>query len=250
MSPGMRWRDREWRWWAAAVAAAAALTALWPALDLHLAASFRADGRFPANDWPAVQAIYVAVPWVGRALGLLALLLVLLRGWPAPPWRRRWLLLGLATWLGVGVVVNGVLKEGWGRARPVAVLSGEAVFTPALRPTAQCRSNCSFVSGHAATGFVWGAMGLFSGPARRRRWLITGWALGVGLGLLRMAQGAHFFSDVLYSGLAIWACNLLIRAVWLRWRAWRLVRRRALPLNAGAGSGPAPSRAWFRTGGR
>lgn len=241
--PPLRWRDREWRWLAACAAVLAVWTALWPELDLIVAAWFAVDGQFPARQWPWLQLLYELIPWLGRGFALMAVLLWLRPRWPTPHQRRRLLALGLATWLGVGVVVNGALKEGWGRARPAPVLAGEAVFTPALRPAAQCRTNCSFVSGHAATGFVLAAVGVLGAPRARRRWLWIGMMAGGAIGLMRMAQGAHFLSDVLYCGLVIWACNLVLRALWLR----RQARRR---VSGAAAVGPGPTRAWFRTGGR
>lgn len=226
-----RQREREWNAFALSTCVLALLTALWPGLDLWMAGWFYAQGGFPANDWALVQAVYRGVPWVGRGLALLALVLALAgsrgRNWLPGPWRRRVLVLGLAMLVGVGLAVNGLLKEAWGRARPVAIqaFGGDAQFSPALRPVVQCRTNCSFVSGHAATGFVLGAVGLLGAPATRRRWLWVGLAAGAGIGLVRMAQGGHFFSDVAGSALVVWGCNLALRAALIRWRLRRLRQR-------------------------
>jgi lipid A 4'-phosphatase len=236
----LRLREREGAWFAAALASCAIAFALWPPLDVQIASLLwtRAAG-FYAREGAIVQAIYIAVPHFGRLAALLTLALVVAGRfgirWPGPPWRRRLLALGLSMTLGVGLLVNGALKEGWGRARPVHVqdFGGPSHFTPALRPTNQCRTNCSFVTGHAATGFALTAIGLFGAARTRKRWLAIGIAAGLAIGAVRMAQGAHFASDVLFSGLVVWGTNLAIRAGWLRWVAWR--RRRRAPAETVAG---------------
>lgn len=228
-----RWREREWSWIALLCAGLCLLFSVWPEVDLLLSRQFlQHDGRFAGNDSPLAMATYRVVPWVGRGLALLALLLAVLpRPWQArwlgPRWRRRLLALGLSTWLGVGLTVNGVLKEQWGRARPseVVMLGGAASFSPALRPVEQCRSNCSFVSGHAATGFALMSIGLFGSPRQRRRWLLVGAMAGLAVGAGRIAQGGHFGSDVLFAGLCVWLCHALLREVWLRQALQRWRRR-------------------------
>jgi len=130
--------------------------------------------------------------------------------------------------LGTGVVVNAILKENWGRPRPVDIqtFGGAGTFEPALHPSNQCNSNCSFVSGHAATGFTLLALGLLGAPATRRRWLLWGLAAGLSTGALRIAQGGHFLSDVLFSGLVIWLCGAALRTGYLYLRARRQRRLR------------------------
>jgi membrane-associated PAP2 superfamily phosphatase len=228
---GWRLREREWSAFAGTLAFVSLVFAFVPALDLAVSGAFYrpAPGAaaFVGLRSPLVHAIYAAVPWIGRlaAIGAFALAAAaaLRPGHIGMRWRRRALALGLALAVGVGAGVNGVLKNGWGRARPltVAAFGGTLAYTPALRPARQCLRNCSFVSGHAATGFALAAVGLFGGAATRRRWLVVGAATGLGLGALRVAEGAHFASDVLYAGLVVWAVNLTLRELWLVRRARR-----------------------------
>lgn len=234
-----REREAEIIAFAAALAVVSVVFSLWPSLDLMFSRAFHEPGvGFWIAGEPWVLAVHHTVPWVGRTAFLVAVV-VTLTPWVKGPWRRRLQLVGLSLLLGVSALVNGALKENWGRARPVAVepFGGAAQFVPALRPGEQCRTNCSFTSGHAATGFVLGAVGLLSAPARRRRWLLAGIACGCALGLLRVAQGGHFASDVLFSGLAMWFCHLVLRGGWLRWRLRRLRRFQQRTLS---GSRPAP----------
>jgi lipid A 4'-phosphatase len=212
------------------------LFSAWPELDLRVSAAFYSpESGFAGQRSALVRGIYDAVPWFGRGSGLLALGVALV-WWRRPgllgrrTWRRV-VALGLAMAVGTGVMVNGVFKEGWGRARPVAVseFGGQARFTPALRQTNQCRTNCSFVSGHSATGFTLLAVGLFAAPATRRRWWLVGGVAGLLVGAVRIAQGGHFLSDVLFSGVIVWICCAAVREAWLRGvaRRRRLAQRRA-----------------------
>ncbi len=227
-----RARHVELRWLLALSALAALLFNRWPQLDLATAEYFYAgQGNFPWRENVVVDAVYVAVPWLGR-LALLLCVWVLWRYWrqPASVGRgrmRRALALALALVLGVGLVVHGVFKEHWGRPRPNAVqqFGGVKQFQPLLVPSAQCARNCSFVSGHAATGFVLLAVGLMAAPQRRRFWLGLGWAAGLAVGWVRIVQGGHFLSDVLFAGFILWAVCLGLRSAWLVLSARQRARR-------------------------
>lgn len=234
------WRAREREWAAIAVTAMllCLVFSLLPRADLDISAWFY-DSRdgFVGNRQPVVMLVYWAVPWLGRAAGLLALV-VCLAGWRhagrlgRASWRRIGAL-GLVLLLGVGLLVNGGLKEHWGRARPKAVigLGGSAAYAPALQPSDACDHNCSFVSGHAATGFAVMALGCLGAPRTRRRWLYAGLVLGLLVGAGRVLQGGHFVSDVLFAGLAIWATTAIVRQGWLVGRLRQ--HRRALQRRAG-----------------
>jgi lipid A 4'-phosphatase len=50
-------------------------------------------------------------------------------------------------------------------------------------------------------------------------WIALGFALGLGIGLVRIAQGGHFLSDVLFSGWIVYGTALALRA--LIFRHWR-----------------------------
>lgn len=219
----MKARHRERIALLGATGAAAAMFELWPRLDLGLSAYFHTGtGRFPANELALVQLLYVGVPWVGWGLLLAALALL---AWAAARcervsrrvWRRA-AALALVLLLGTGALVNGMLKEQWGRPRPreVQEFAGSHPFVPALHPSRECAHNCSFVSGHAATGFALIALGVFGAQAARRRWLLIGMATGLTVGAARVVQGAHFLSDVVFGLLFIWATCALLREAWLR----------------------------------
>lgn len=195
-----------------------ALFLLWPELDLSVAARFHEPGRgFSAGQAWWMQLTYLAVARAGILAPVLLCLLLLAylprtRHWAPKRMVTAYLLAVLA--LGPGLIANTVLKDHWGRPRPVqlAQFGGRSTFAPALRPSKQCRRNCSFVSGHAAAAFY--PMAGFW-VTRRRGWLAGGIGFGLFVGLTRMAVGAHFLSDVLFAGLVVyfacWLCSFLLQ---------------------------------------
>jgi lipid A 4'-phosphatase len=106
--------------------------------------------------------------------------------------------------LGPMILANAVLKDHWDRARPAHTeqFGGPKRYTPPLVIADQCESNCSFVSGEAALGFAYMAFGFVARTPARRRWgIAAGIALGSAFGLLRIAEGGHYLSDVYFAGL-------------------------------------------------
>ena len=149
---------------------------------------------------PAVNELLEALRHPGR--GELTVLGVL--GLAALGWRRQaWQV--LAALIALGVVVTA-LKYGVGRPRPIG-------------------SALSFPSGDVATA----AALVFPWSLRLRRWTWIPALLVTGVALSRMAQGAHYPSDVL-AGTSIglvagWAGTLLPWPRWARWWSRRRVRR-------------------------
>ena len=221
-----RWRHL-WAVWLLALAGTLAIFNLRPDLDLAVSAALHdphATPDFPWGELLPVQALYHAVPWLGRLGVLLALILWCRKETPRSV-RRPAAAMTLMMVFGLGLVVNGVLKEQWGRPRPTTVreFGGPHPFQPAGRISALCSGNCSFVSGHAATGFALSALGLMGTPARRRRWTAIGLGAGLVVGAGRMLQGGHFLSDIVVAGLVMHGTGMAIRHLWLlrRWRTKR-----------------------------
>jgi len=206
----------------AVLALAVAMFLLFPGIDLWASALFyRPDSRFLLADWAPVRAVYRAVPYIVEfvAIGVPTLFLISRsRRWRFGPLDVRaaaFLLLSLA--LGPGLLVNAVLKDHWGRARPAQVteFAGTQHFTPALIPADQCARNCSFPAGHPAMGFYLVSFAFLVRDPRRRR-IAEGAAIATGalIGVARMAQGGHFLSDVVFSGLLVYGTSwLLYRAI-------------------------------------
>jgi lipid A 4'-phosphatase len=210
------------RWFKAHVALLAFLATvlfffLFPNLDLLISNWFYSvDGGFVLTDQFWVQLSYRLFHKI-HFLVLAVLCWLLFASWR---WRRSseqplrtalWFLI-LVLLLGPGLSVS-VVKDNSGRARPAAVseFGGEKDYTPALSLANQCERNCSLVSGHAAMGFFFISL---AWVFRDRRWLWAGIVLGSLVGLGRIVQGGHFFSDVVFSFWIVYAsCVLLARLV-------------------------------------
>lgn len=203
---------------------------IWPELDLIVTRYFfdPLNQEFPANALPWVKWVYDDTPVINQWLGLLMLSALLLQwirpGWPGLRARRSMCAWLLVVCIGLGFAVDWVLKDHFGRPHPYQthVFTGDQDFVPAFHYRPLCEVNCSFVSGHAAGGFVWMAWGMWGWRRRRQAWLLAGVAAGSFIGAARVMQGGHFLSDVVFSGWVIWLSMQAIRAVWLRLRRRRL----------------------------
>jgi len=176
-----------------------------PEIDLAAARMFYVGGgRFVLSGtqisvlWAEFTRTLALIIVVALAIGLI---LSVLRRRPVfgLDWRRFVFLL-LCFGIGAGVVANAIFKENWGRARPSQVVEfgGEKQFTPAFVIADQCPRNCSFVSGDSA--FAFGTLGFALLAGRRRRYVFAALAFGAVVGIGRMLTGAHFLSDVVFSG--------------------------------------------------
>jgi lipid A 4'-phosphatase len=196
--------------WLGLFALAALIFSLWPELDLWVSRlAYDPAQGFIGERLGWVEALYASARWLTLAALLLGL--VLLAGSFVKRWQGRWPQRGIGAFLlaslllGPGLMVNGVLKEHWGRARPHQVVDfgGSKPFTPALLPAHNCERNCSFVSGHSSIGFWWLALGL-AWPAWRRPAMALGLVLGGALSVARVMQGGHFLSDTVFCFLVVW----------------------------------------------
>lgn len=178
-----------------------------PKIDLAFADLFyRGHRQFVGKEYlivPAARWTFIAFFYVVCAVTVIGLLISARTG-------RAWLDLGLKKWLfmaiclisGPLIVANIALKDHWGRARPRDVIefSGTKTFTPPFPPSDQCDTNCSFVSGEASSTFIVLFAAAFLFAPYSRTFVVAGIVLGALTGLVRMAQGGHFLSDVIFAG--------------------------------------------------
>lgn len=208
-------RRHPWRWTFAVLVP----LILFPRIDLTVSGWFF-DGigvGFPARTSPMYEWVrrvmpyfmfagagYVLVLWLaGEFMGQVFLGVT----------RRVALYLLSSLALGPGVIVNSVLKDNWGRPRPSTIrdFGGENYFVPPLVFSDQCDTNCSFSSGHGALGFWPVAVALLVPPPWRGAALAAALAFGAMVGFVRIAQGGHFFSDVVFSAVIVVATTLWLR---------------------------------------
>jgi membrane-associated PAP2 superfamily phosphatase len=122
--------------------------------------------------------------------------------------------------VGPGLLTNTLLKDHWGRARPIDVteFGGTSRFTPWWDPRGDCPNNCSFVAGEPAGAFWTLAPAALAPPQWRLLAYGAALAFGSAVGVLRIAGGGHFFTDVVFAGvfmyLVIWAAYGLIYRCW------------------------------------
>jgi membrane-associated PAP2 superfamily phosphatase len=201
---------------AAALLATLLLSAVFlafPGLDRATSALFYVPGEgFPASDDPSLVALRVAGMLVTRlaVLALVGLFLAKLfapRAVAAVP-PRALLFLAASLTLGPGILVNLILKEYWGRVRPLQTdwFGGQHPFFPAWVPGGACLSNCSFVSGEASASFWLVALAFVVPAFYRREVLAVTLVWGVVVSLNRLAFGAHYLSDVTIA----WALTLVV----------------------------------------
>ena len=204
-------------WTAALSTLAACIPLLWPALDLRAAALFAVRGApLYQLDWWWLRAINDYVPTVFRYFLLLAAIawIVAMRLPRWAHWRFALAFFVIAGVLGPGAVVNWGFKDNWQRARPYQVqnFGGSQQFTRAAVMTDQCDANCSFVSGHVSCGIFLASLALVQ-RRRQRFWCLLGAGSGLLIGFARMADVAHWLSDVL------WAYPITLLSSWLVWKA-------------------------------
>lgn len=206
------------------------LFGLYPQLDLKISALFFDPARYKL--WMGVSypfwlartgaswltALVAAPAFVSLALKLL------FPQRPALLPGRAGLVMIVTLALGPGLVVNDIFKDHWGRPRPidVTVFTGPDPFLPWWDPRGPCPKNCSFVAGEPSGAF-WTVAPAVLVPAPWRI-LATSAAVvfGMAVGLLRVAAGGHFFSDVAFSGVFTFVIIWLVHGLIYRWRQTRI----------------------------
>ncbi|MHB1351103.1 MAG: phosphatase PAP2 family protein [Desulfobulbaceae bacterium] len=157
-------------------------------------------GRFPWNflyDYAWVPAFLLT----GMAAGLLigGLFVTNLKAQ-----KRQALFLLIMLALGPGLLVNTVLKDHLGRARPRELheFGGQYPFTQ-IWEQGTSGKNSSFPSGHAAVAFYLMAPWFILRSRKRIQascWLAGGLTYGCLVGTARIMQGGHFLLDVIWAG--------------------------------------------------
>lgn len=129
---------------------------------------------------------------------------------------RLMLALFFSMLIGPGIIVNSLLKDNWGRPRPIQTQEFGGQYQPkALLEFNWGNKGSSFPSGHASVPFAF----LVLAFAARRRGkselaakITTGLSCWfVAVALARIAAGGHHFSDVMWGGyisfMIAWLCS-------------------------------------------
>ena len=193
-----------------------------PGLDLGFSRLFYEDGAgFFLGRHEFLRFVREAVPVIILGSALFCLLLwiagVACRQSFLGMTTRNIAFLATTLAVGPGLLVETLLKSYWGRARPndTVYFGGEAAFSPPVWIAQECSHNCAFVSGHAALAFWTCAYGFFLPVPWRRRAIAAGLTFGGAVGLVRVMQGAHFLSDVVFAGALVLVVNTLAAKLFL-----------------------------------
>ena len=227
-----------------ALALAAAIGVLFgidPKLDLDLARPFydASAGGFwlslyqPFNDVRDLARVVVALLVAPAIVAIFGKIILPRRPMLIPGRAAVLLIVTLA--LGPGLLTNVILKPYGGRPRPIDVteFGGDLQFVPWWDPRGTCPENCSFVAGEPSGAFWALAPVALAPPAWRATAFAAALAFGAGIGLVRMAGGGHFFTDVAFSAFFTFLIIWLVHGLLYRWRAVRIDDRavaRALEL--------------------
>lgn len=197
-----------------AFAAIALLFVLVPAVDLVVSGLFASpEGGFPWRGTGFERLVYHSLPVLtcATSLSLITRAVWQRRSGQAEQWLedRKLAYLFLLLAIGPGIIVNALLKEHWGRARPIQVveLGGHRHFSPAFLLSDE--GGGSFSSGHAAAA-AWLVAVAWLTAQQRALWV--GIAIGYALlvGLVRIGAGGHFLSDVLVSYFIVAIAGLIL----------------------------------------
>ena len=196
---------------AVAVLAASWLFIAYPSLDIATAKLFFDGAQFPIATNPWVNGLRNALIWAEDG-GFVLVVVFAFASRKRPILNlhpRDWAFQALVFLLGPGLIVNGLLKRQWGRARPFMTqdFGGNAQFSTAWEFADQCARNCSFVSGEAAGATALAISICMVLRANRHGMPPLVYQMGVGVALLlplvtawqRMAAGRHYLSDVVIS---------------------------------------------------
>ncbi|WP_459556283.1 phosphatase PAP2 family protein [Lacunimicrobium album] len=130
-------------------------------------------------------------------------------------WQNRAsLIMTLVVLTGPVLLINGVMKPTFSRARPreVQEFGGNMVHTPAWHLSSSPYRNSSFPSGHSSVGFYLIAPAFLIQRNRVRflAFILLGISFGGIVGFSRIAQGGHFLSDVVCSMFVMTTVSWLI----------------------------------------
>lgn len=205
---------------------------LFPHLDLMISAPFYAitsgTNDFGLRVYEPVTTTRDLGLWVGTiivvpVLAALVFKLILPKHKLLIPGRAVVFLIATLA-LAPGLVVNVLLKDHWGRPRPIDVtqFGGDQHFVAWWDPRGDCPKNCSFVSGDVSGAFWTLAPAALVPPPWRALAYGAALALGTAMAALRIAAGAHFLSDTVFAGVFTFLIIWIVHGLIYRWPRTRL----------------------------
>jgi membrane-associated phospholipid phosphatase len=199
---------------------------VFPQIDLWLAHLFYNPGSrtfllSPVGIAQVVRRAAMWIAWAFTAPAIVTLIVKFIR--PEKPLliSGRAVAFLLSTILITAILLPDVtVKHHWGRPRPIATIqfNGSQEFKPWWQARTGDWHNTSFFSGEAATAFWTYAPAALAPPAVRPLAFIGATIFGLTTGILRMAFGAHYASDVLAAGVTAFLVVWLGHGLIYRWK--------------------------------
>ncbi len=126
--------------------------------------------------------------------------------------------------LGPGLLVNVVLKDHWGRPRPIDIVQygGDQHFVAWWDPRGDCPANCSFVSGDVSTAAWTFAPAVLAPPQWRALAYGAALVFTTAMAGIRLAEGGHFFTDTVFAGVFTFLIIWVVHGLIYRWPSARL----------------------------
>jgi lipid A 4'-phosphatase len=203
-------------WWVLPLLLMAIVTPLTPYLDMSMESYFYYSHGLPPhfqqNAFCDVMFNYAVYPAEMVAMAAVILLAFSFFFPALNKWQKPALALIMTMAIGAGLITHAILKDHWGRPRPRQVIQfgGKQAFRPYYHPHFfhQPEPSKSFPCGHCTMGFYFFSIALLC-KRLKSTLLYYGFftfalILGFALGVARMMVGAHFFSDVLLTGIIMW----------------------------------------------
>jgi len=133
--------------------------------------------------------------------------------------QRQWLVILLTAIIGGGILVNGFLKDYWGRPRPreVVTFNGLWPYHPISQPGTPGKGK-SFPCGHCTSAFLATSLWVFipTNPVLGTLAVVGGLTYGGLMSITRMAQGGHFPTDALWALGVVLQVSLLLHILIIR----------------------------------
>jgi lipid A 4'-phosphatase len=147
------------------------------------------------------KVIYYSIPVITVFLILIPLIQIFKDRSNSQNIRKSAIIILFSLLLGPGLIVNTIFKDHWGRPRPYQVLRDGKPFAPVYEPHWGNSKDNSFPCGHASVGFFIGVPLL--ALRRRRAAIIVSVGFGSIVGVVRMLQGGHYLSDVVFCAIFV-----------------------------------------------
>ena len=189
---------------------------IFPQIDIKISALFFQHSHFLKPGW--MENARHILAWTIYTL-MAILLIIILWSLLRKKYRilRPTLYLLLCFALGPGLLVNVILKDHWGRPRPISIsqFGGQSTYQKPWVISNECKTNCSFPAGEPAAAFTFFALLVFFKKKNWRKYMFSLFTLNWLLfSYIRMAEGGHFLSDVLIGAtlmyMLIWGCYYLV----------------------------------------